>query len=241
MTLRGSGIYLIRNVINNKLYIGSAKNLYMRRQYHFSALRKGRHDNQRLQNAFNKYGEYAFSFCAIERVYDVNKLIEREQYWIDTLGVCEWGYNISPTACSQLGFKFSKESRLKQSMRQKGRRHSEETKLKMSKSWKQRGKLPPVTETYRQKRREIQLQLAASLSPEERRKLWASNTGKKFTDEHRRKISEALKGRTLSAVHCEKVSKSKKGSHWGSHSAETIAKMSLARKKYWDKRRSVQR
>jgi hypothetical protein len=42
-----------------------------------------------LQNAWNKYGEDNFYFSVLELVPDKDKLIEREQYWIDKLNACD--------------------------------------------------------------------------------------------------------------------------------------------------------
>ena len=54
---KNCGIYFIRNKINNKIYVGSSKNLYNREKEHFSDLRKGKHHNIYLQRAYDKYGE----------------------------------------------------------------------------------------------------------------------------------------------------------------------------------------
>ena len=47
------GIYKI--IINNKVYIGSSFNIQRRLIQHKSDLKNNRHDNQHLQNAYNKY------------------------------------------------------------------------------------------------------------------------------------------------------------------------------------------
>ena len=61
--LRGkSGIYCFINNTNDKRYIGSAKDLYLRFQEHI----KGKKSNSSLQLAFNKYGLDSFSFCVYE-------------------------------------------------------------------------------------------------------------------------------------------------------------------------------
>ena len=52
-----TGIYQIRNIINNKIYIGQSLNIKTRFLQHKQALRKNRHPNQHLQNAWNKYGK----------------------------------------------------------------------------------------------------------------------------------------------------------------------------------------
>ena len=51
-----SGIYQIKNLVNEKIYVGSAINLYQRKCEHFSDLRKNIHDNPHLQSSYNKYG-----------------------------------------------------------------------------------------------------------------------------------------------------------------------------------------
>lgn len=117
-----SAIYKIVNNINNKLYIGSCVGHYLRKGQHWYRLRKGTHDNNHLQNSWNKYGEENFEFIVIEFVPDVNNLIKREQHWIDTLKVCDRtiGYNKAPRAGSNLGRKMSKEARRKMSLAKKG-------------------------------------------------------------------------------------------------------------------------
>lgn len=143
-----SGIYVIENIINNKRYIGSAKNFKKRWYVHKSALNHNSHDNSYLQKAWNKYGVNNFSFGILEEV-EPDKLIEREQYYIDFYDVCnrDKGYNLSPTAGNTLGFKFSKESKLNMSLLKKDKpsarknyKHSEETKNKLRKKGKGLGR-----------------------------------------------------------------------------------------------------
>lgn len=101
-----SGIYRIVCSANGKIYIGSAVNLRHRKKDHFKTLRGNRHANIRLQRAWNKYGEDAFSFEVIEWVL-APFLLEREQYWMDKLRVCDdrYGFNIAPLAGSCYGAK----------------------------------------------------------------------------------------------------------------------------------------
>jgi group I intron endonuclease len=57
-----SGIYFIRNTINNKIYIGRSININSRLSNHRYQLRKNQHTNKHLQRSFNKYGEQNFRF-----------------------------------------------------------------------------------------------------------------------------------------------------------------------------------
>jgi group I intron endonuclease len=77
-----TGIYKIRNKINNKCYYGSAKNIKRRWARHKSQLKHNRHENIVLQRAWNKYGEENFEFVVVE-ICDENNLLITEQNYLD--------------------------------------------------------------------------------------------------------------------------------------------------------------
>lgn len=79
-----SGIYCIRNITNNKVYIGSSTNIYYRLKRHISDLNRGVHCNPLLQNVYNKYGTDSFDVSIIEEC-DKDQVLIREQYYINTL------------------------------------------------------------------------------------------------------------------------------------------------------------
>ena len=60
------GIYKIENKYDNKIYIGSSVNVDNRKYKHFWMLRKNIHDNNYLQNSYNKFGEENFTFEVLE-------------------------------------------------------------------------------------------------------------------------------------------------------------------------------
>jgi group I intron endonuclease len=99
---RTSGIYQILCVPTGKVYIGSAVNLKQRWIDHRKTLRGNTHTNRHLQNAWNKHSESAFVFAVLEYVTDKDRLLEREQAWMDATGCYDSGigFNISPTAGS---------------------------------------------------------------------------------------------------------------------------------------------
>jgi group I intron endonuclease len=68
-----SCIYLIKNKINNKVYIGRTNNSSKRFSKHKALLFKNKHPNKHLQNAWNKYGSYNFEFI-IDTYADIPKL-----------------------------------------------------------------------------------------------------------------------------------------------------------------------
>lgn len=115
MNLNKSGIYYIKCLVNNKIYIGQSKNIRKRFNVHKFYLRNDKNGNPYLQSAWNKYGENNFEFVVIEFCNE-EILSEKEIYYIEKYKSMynENGYNICPGGhhCSV----------------------SEETKKKMSKS-----------------------------------------------------------------------------------------------------------
>jgi group I intron endonuclease len=101
-----SGIYQIINLTNGKVYIGSTCSLGDRKSRHLKELRNNTHHSIILQNAWNKHGEENFKFEILELVEDKSQLINREQFYFDTLIPT---YNICKIAGSCLGIKHSPE------------------------------------------------------------------------------------------------------------------------------------
>jgi group I intron endonuclease len=97
------GIYKITDQTTGMVYVGSSKEMNTRRRNHVTYLRKGKHHNRKLQNAWTKHGEPSFLFEIIE-ICTIPKLQEREQFWIDKLNACDRisGFNILPFAFRQL-------------------------------------------------------------------------------------------------------------------------------------------
>jgi len=133
-------IYQITNIINSKIYLGSAKYFAGRKGNHYYKLRNNKHHNKHLQNSYNKYGD-VFKFEIIEYCSSEN-LVEREQYYIDTLNP---DYNILKEAFSSLGYKHTEKCKRKMSLNRKGKQNSlgrilsEETKNKIGKKIKESG------------------------------------------------------------------------------------------------------
>ena len=122
------GIYIILNLYNGMIYVGSAINFKERWRGHYKALNGNCHGNKYLQAAWNIYGLEAFQFTIVEIVEDTSKLLEIEQLWIDASNCCnrDIGYNLNPTAGSNLGIKWSDDYKEKMSFVLKGKVKSEE-------------------------------------------------------------------------------------------------------------------
>jgi group I intron endonuclease len=89
--------------LHNKIYVGSAKCLRYRIHRHLNDLKNGTHASNHLQNSFNLYGIDEFSFQILEEFdsYDRTHLIEREQYYLDTLE--PWNREIGYNTCQVAG------------------------------------------------------------------------------------------------------------------------------------------
>lgn len=89
-----TGVYAIRNMVNNKRYVGSTACFRKRWYGHLRTLKNGR-GNKHIQSDYNKYGPGVFVFeiveiCKLEHAADV------EQVMIDFYRSTnrQFGYNI---------------------------------------------------------------------------------------------------------------------------------------------------
>jgi group I intron endonuclease len=112
--LKNKGVYCFINTVNGKLYIGSAKDLYLRLIEHLS----NKKSNIALQNAMLKYGLDKFNFGVLEYFTYNSKAVSHktltdletsyiEKYSFDNL------YNFLRTATSLAGYKHTDKAKLK--------------------------------------------------------------------------------------------------------------------------------
>jgi len=109
-----SGVYCIINTINGKLYVGSAKDLYLRLAEHIS----NKKSNIALQKAILKYGLKNFNFAVLEYfVYDVTRVNNKALTDLETSYIKKYSfdnlYNFKQTATSMLGYKHTNQAKLK--------------------------------------------------------------------------------------------------------------------------------
>lgn len=124
----GCGIYKLVSTVNDKIYIGSTKDFAKRKWTHLKGFSIGRFVNSKLKNHYLKYGEDSLKFEVVE-LCDPSKLIEREQYYMDTLNP---EFNIRTIADRNNQITLSEEHKKKLSIIMTGRKLSEESKLKIS-------------------------------------------------------------------------------------------------------------
>jgi group I intron endonuclease len=137
--LHPSGVYMIRNKLNRRKYIGSSVNLKYRLFQHKWYLEKGNHQNSRLQKAWNKFKQRYFEFKILFYCAE-NDLLFFEQRCLDRFKKL---YNICKCANDTSGRKCSSETKKKISNSIKvynkknghvrlGKHHTEVTKKKLS-------------------------------------------------------------------------------------------------------------
>lgn len=206
--LEYSGIYRLRSKLNGKTYIGSAILLGKRKNEHFNNLKKHFHENSHLQHHVNKYGIKDIEYELLE-LCPKEKLIEREQYYIDTLNP---EFNLAKNAKSpMLGLHHSKETRQKISNSHKGKIISEETKAKMKIGQAKKWTLEERLKSSKRFAGENHPLYGKHHSEETKAKIASAHKGKHLTDEHKKKLSIIGKAKHLTEDHKRNIGLSHKG------------------------------
>jgi len=104
-------IYKIRNLVNDKFYVGSTVDARVRFQAHRRKLRAGKHQSPHMQAAWDKYGEECFIFEVVEHVGTPELLLSAEQVWLDEHVGNPYCYNWATDASAPMrGKKHTKEA-----------------------------------------------------------------------------------------------------------------------------------
>jgi group I intron endonuclease len=180
-----TGIYAIRNKVNNKLYIGQSSSITERWKTHKYMLKNDKHHNIRMQQDFNDNGIENFEFFTVE-LCSKEKFDERESYWIGHYksNFPEYGYN-------------------KDSGGSKNKKVNIEVRKSLSESAKKRGMprevIEKAAEANRKRRGELHPFFGKKHSIESRKKMSMSVKGKRIgyvhSEETKRKISEGQLGK----------------------------------------------
>lgn len=201
-------IYKIRNVVNQKFYVGSTTNSKERFRTHRNKLRSGKHHTPHLQAAWGKYGEECFVFEVVEEITSVEALQDAEDVWLAEHVGQVYCYNAglrsgapwrgAPKETHPMFGKPRNEgtvNAISASIRQRyeegfdprtGLQHTEETKAKISAKVQaalaegRSGKFIPSAET--------RLRMSQALKGNQNAK------GHVRTEEHRQKLAEANRG-----------------------------------------------
>jgi group I intron endonuclease len=130
-------IYMIKNLLNNKCYIGfhASNKEYDKDNYYSSS--------KLLNKSIKKYGSQNFVMGIIEYV-NVKNWKEKERYWIIKMNAHTslGGYNLTWGGDGSLGLKWTEKSKHKKGELMKGNKHSSEQNERHSKFMK--GRVSPM-------------------------------------------------------------------------------------------------
>ena len=182
-------IYCIKNIINNKEYVGLTKRPLEERwkQHIYESNKQDSWEwNTPLGNAIKKYGKDLFQVFVLEHCNSIDEMKQKEIQLIKERKslATENGYNLTLGGDGRLGYKLSEETKRKIGQGNLGKVMSVDAREKMSVAAKNRcvGKLSPMD-------------------------------GKKHTDDALKKISQSSKGRIFSEESRRKKSESLKAYH----------------------------
>ncbi len=214
-------IYCATNMINGKKYVGQTKQSLKRRIKGHKDKIINKNDNTHFHNALKKYGLNNFMWTILCYAENKEALDKAEIYWIEYYHTIEIGYNHQDGGYngkpSLITRKKMSDSQLGKEPWNKGKCHTEESKLKMSCSHLGNKSIKGKHHTKETKEKIGKARLgkpAWNKGLKGAQKAW--NKGKKMgplSEEHRKKISEVQKNKILTE--------------------ETKLKMSLAAKKAW--------
>lgn len=197
---KSCGIYCIKNENNGMLYIGKSNDISNRFYKHLRKLRKNIHDNKHMQNVFNKHGENIFSFHIIKNCFE-EELNEKEIYYIKKFKTkTPNGYNMTDGGDGTTG-----------------RKHTDETKEKLSKIRGEKASMYGKKHTSEAKKKMSDAQLGDK----------NHNFGKHHSENSKNKISEATKGNNnpMSGVKFENSSSKYMGVSFGNRNKRFIARI----------------
>lgn len=125
-----SGIYIISNEIDSRIYVGSARSFRRRYITHKRNIINGTHGNPKLIAFANKYGIDKLTFKTVHSC-EHDELLKFEQEYLDKLQPFDSnGFNILRIAGAPTGYKHTDETKEKFKTRPK-RKVSEEEKEKL--------------------------------------------------------------------------------------------------------------
>ena len=177
-----SVIYAIKNILKNRIYIGSTCHSEDRKQEHFRDLNNNKHANAYLQADYNICGNENFIFEILEEVLSDGLLCEREQTYIDQYyDKQENCYNIAKFAGRPPSIIWTQEMKDRLSAKTKGRKIHSSTLDRLLNKQKN-----PFAKSGNEH----------------------PKSGKAMPENAKIAISNALIGKNKSEKHCENISKS---------------------------------
>lgn len=254
-------IYLARNTVNGKGYVGKTAKLLEERMYEHEKS-AGDRSHYAFHRAIRKYRFESFEWIVLYEDDDNDRdwMDWWEMKFIRELGTkLPGGYNMTDggqggaqffgphliqtrkkMSLSHTGKTQTEETKLKKSMALRGRPLLEGTKQKISQSRKGK-KYPKLSEALRNR---------PPISEEVRAKMSASQTGRKHSEESKKKMSLVQRGRKKPAIseHNKrlktgvpnpKVSEANAKRQWSDESKKKLSQTNTGRKRSEDSRKKI--
>lgn len=178
-------IYSITNTVTGDVYVGQAIWLKKRFSTHRCSLRRGKHHNRFLQRSYDKYGEAAFDYKALEECVNLEVANQREAVIIESLKI---------QGCRVFNIRAGGKN---DRMTEEHKRRIGDALRGKSKSLEHRAKISEVQRGRKQ-------------TPELVAKRMAARAWYVPTEEHRRRLSEASKGKPKTEAHKQSIREAKK-------------------------------
>lgn len=218
-------IYIVKNQINGKQYVGkTTSSLTKRWSAHVVEARNG--SERALCRAIRKYGEEHFLISSVDTALTKEELTQKEREWIARLHSCgPNGYNMTPGGDGT------------------GHKHSEATKMKL------RAQRIKYFQNQEHRHQAAEYGRRAVLTEEGRQKKRNAMRGNKHavgmtynhTQEAKEAIATAHRGKTISTETREKLRESRKGKAIGCDNAmanpEYRARQREGLRRYWQQRK----
>lgn len=249
---KSSGIYLIESISTDRKYVGSSIDLRRRKHEHFKDFSKGTHYNSFLQGHATVYGADDLRFVIIE-FCSSDKLIEREQYYIDSI---QPKFNLCPAASSRLGTKHTDEAIRKMTGPRPSLQGPNNPNYGGKNAWckgltketderirRQSEKMKGHQQSEEAKRKASESLLRFYQSDEGfamRKRMSEVATGQRHSKETKRRLSETSTGRRHTNAARKKISEAAKRRSRRPHSKETKERIREAIKISWARRRKKQ-
>lgn len=204
------GIYLIRNKINGKVYIGQSINIERRIGDHFS-----RRSGTDLHKDIQQYGKDNFEIEVLEecKVEDLNK---RERFYIEKYeSFGEKGYNLNTGGNSNPNFTEERKQNISKACKgrvspNKGKPMSEAQRQKISETLKRKNANRTIEVWNKGLTKDTDVRVKRIAENASHPKSFVPKRGPQ-TEETKQKISNSLKGNKLSEETKQKMSLAHKG------------------------------
>ena len=193
------GIYQIKNLLTNVVYIGSTREFKCRWYDHVCALKNGKHKTKHLRYSFNKhYAEQGnddfleFSILEVMENATKSERLEREEWWIQKFlneGLELYNTNRTPTKEPSVHGEMSLEGKRRMIESKRGKRSSPATEYKA-------GHVPWTKENgHDEETRKLLGEKSKAMweTPEVAEKLLKSRRTKKFRNTQSKRMSQAWK------------------------------------------------